>query len=127
MRSYRIFSRAIAVLTLLALLLAPMCAPLCAAGWCGRASSSPHCHDMDGDSSSQLSLTAAQHCARSEFVAVLSKSNTDFLHEHRANASAAPAMGTDSGAGSHRTFTQDAQIVSHFERPSLLGSAVLRI
>jgi len=68
---------ALAVLTLLAILVAPICAPLCAASACPSRSSQGQCHEMANmiAGGSEQFVAASKACEASDFSAVLVKPN----------------------------------------------------
>jgi hypothetical protein len=68
---------ALAVLTLLAILVAPICAPLCAARACASSPNQGQCHEMASmiASGSEQLVAANKACEASDFSAVLVKSD----------------------------------------------------
>jgi hypothetical protein len=68
---------ALAVLTLLAILVAPICAPLCAASACASGANQGQCHEVASTSASgsEQVVAANKACESSDFSAVLVKSD----------------------------------------------------
>jgi hypothetical protein len=66
---------ALAVLTLLAILVAPICAPLCAASACASRSSQGQCHEMANmiAGGSEQFVAESKACEASDFSAMLVK------------------------------------------------------
>jgi hypothetical protein len=72
-RARRVHANALALVTVLALLVAPVCAPICAARACASRSSDQRCHEMAGISTQggEHLIAQGKSCGAVELYAVL--------------------------------------------------------
>jgi hypothetical protein len=129
-------SMALALLTVLALLVAPVCAPLCAAKVCGSGAAPGQCHEAvsvgSTDNDSPPTMASGKTCRIPELSAVISKADKMLSASREFSGVTSVAkthdMPTRSFAGSTGSLGDWRDARTRFESAaSLLSTSVLRI